>query len=229
VINPRKHWLSNWNNIPSQGWTTGNDPASERLGGPWYRVAWLNRLAAAVAKHPTFAGIDAMIEQEGTIAQQRPLAARQLARALRGATGGAAVVLRTIDRWNGSYAQTDANGNVDAGVAAWQELKDQLQKLALAPLGAAGRLIGGGEPNSEHVFDVDLGQAYALRTLGPGGWRKAAAATFTALASHFGSGDPAQWRAPRTMYNQSELGAEQPPPMPFFDRGTFEQVVELGS
>ncbi len=229
VIDPAKHWLSNWNNIPSQGWTTGNDPASERLGGPWYRIAWLNRLTASVAKHPSFAGMNAMIEQEGTVAQQRPLAQPQLGRALRGATGGAAVVLRTILHWNGSYAQTDSNGNVDPGVAAWQEFKDQLQKLALAPLGAAGQLLGGGEPNSEHVFDVDLGQAYALRTLGPAGWRQAAAATYTALVARFGSSDPAQWREPRTMYAQSALGAEQPPPMPFFDRGTFEQVVELGS
>ena len=31
------------------------------------------------------------------------------------------------------------------------------------------------------------------------------------------------------MYVETEFGAEQPPPMPFFDRGTFEQVVELGS
>jgi hypothetical protein len=30
------------------------------------------------------------------------------------------------------------------------------------------------------------------------------------------------------MFQESSLGAEQPPPMPFFDRGTFEQVVELG-
>ena len=30
------------------------------------------------------------------------------------------------------------------------------------------------------------------------------------------------------MYSESALGAESPPPMPFFDRGTFEQVVELG-
>jgi hypothetical protein len=30
------------------------------------------------------------------------------------------------------------------------------------------------------------------------------------------------------MFPETALGAEQPPPMPFFDRGTFEQVVELG-
>ncbi|HUE28440.1 MAG TPA: penicillin acylase family protein [Solirubrobacteraceae bacterium] len=227
VINPAKHWLANWNNIPSQGWTTGNDPASERLGGPWYRTAWLDRLAAIAAKHPSFAAMNQMIHQEGTVAQQRPLAQSQLRRALRGASGGAAVVLRTILHWDGSYNETDANGTVDAGVAAWQAFKDQLQKLALAPLGAAGQLIGGGEPGVDHEFDVDLGQAYALRTLGPAGWRRAAAATFTTLTSQFNSSDPAQWREPRPMYNQSALGAEQPPPLPFFDRGTFEQVVEL--
>jgi hypothetical protein len=30
------------------------------------------------------------------------------------------------------------------------------------------------------------------------------------------------------MADQSILGAEQPPPMPFFDRGSWEQLVELG-
>lgn len=81
----------------------------------------------------------------------------------------------------------------------------------------------------EHVFDVDLGQAYALRTLGPAGWRAAAATTFAALVKRFGSADPGHWREPRTMFSQTALGAEQPPPLPFFDRGTFEQVLELGS
>jgi hypothetical protein len=31
------------------------------------------------------------------------------------------------------------------------------------------------------------------------------------------------------MVNQSALGSEQPPPLAFFGRGTFEQVLELGS
>ena len=228
VIDPTQHWLANWNTLPSQGWTTGNDPASERVGGPWYRGAYLDRLAAALARHPSFDGMDNLIASAGTTAQQRPLATAELRRALRGASGGAATVLRTILAWDGSYDQTDANGTVDPGVAAWQTFKDQIQALALAPLGAAGQLIGGGEPGSEHVFDVDLGQAYALRTEGPAGWRQAAAAAFNALVKRLGSADPASWREQRTMYSESSLGAESPPPIPFFDRGTFEQVVELG-
>ena|GEM_PF-3194714 len=227
VIDPRRHWLTNWNTLPSQDWTTGNDPASERVAGPWFRAAWLDVLASRLARHPSFAGMDRLIYEAGTIAQQRPIATPELRRALRGARGGARVVLETILRWSGSYALEDAGGTVDPGVAAWQTFKDKLQALALAPLGAAGRLIGGGEPNDEHDFDVDLGQAYALRVEGPAAWREAAARAYDALSARFGSSDPARWRQPRTMFPESELGAEQPPPMPFFDRGTFEEVVEL--
>ncbi|HET8980788.1 MAG TPA: hypothetical protein VFN87_21730, partial [Solirubrobacteraceae bacterium] len=90
------------------------------------------------------------------------------------------------------------------------------------------QLIGGGQPNDEHVFDVSLGQAYALRAEGLAGWRRAAQATYRALTTRFHSTNPSTWREPRAMFPQSALGAEQPPPMPFFDRGTFEQVIELG-
>ncbi len=231
VINPKQGWLTNWNNIPSQGWTTGNDPASERVAGPWFRVAWLNRLVRSLVRHPSFDGLNAAVHSEGTTAEQRPFIGHLLRAALHGLRrgSGAAVVLRTIQRWDGSYNEVDAAGSVDPGVAAWQELKDQLQKRALAPLGAAGQLIGGGEPNDEHVFDVNIGQAYALRTLGVSAWRRAAAATYSVLVARFGTSDSARWRSPRAMFPQSALGAEQPPPMPFFDRGTFEQFVELGS
>jgi penicillin amidase len=228
VIDPERHWLDNWNTLPSQGWTTGNDPASERVAGPFFRSAWLDRLARGLARHPTFSGMNRLIVLAGTIAQQRPLATPRLRAALRGASGGAAVVLRTILGWNGSYAAVDGAGTVDPGVAAWQEFKDRLQAIALAPLGQAGQLIGGGEPNNEHIFDVNIGQAYALRSVGPAGYRQAAAATFAALVSRFGSSDPAKWRAPRTYAPETVLGAAQPPRIPFFDRGTFEEVFELG-
>jgi penicillin amidase len=228
VIDPQQHWLDNWNTLPSQGWTTGNDPASERVAGPWFRSVWLSILAARLARHPTFDGMNNLIYEAGTIAQQRPLATADLRRALRGARGGAAVVLRTILGWGGSYAIEDSAGTVDPGVAAWQTFKDKLQALALAPLGAAGQLIGGGEPNDEHDFDVNIGQAYALRTEGPAGWRRAAAQTYSALVAQFKTSDPSQWREKRTFFPESSLGAESPPPMPFFDRGTFEEVMELG-
>jgi penicillin amidase len=228
VVDPAQHWLTNWNTLPSQGWTTGNDPASERVAGPWFRARWLNLLARRLAANPSYEGMEHLIKEAGTTAQQRPFAEPALTAALHGASPQERAVLQTILRWHGSYLDTTTNGTVDPGVAAWQTLKDRLQRIALAPLGAAGRLIGGGEPNDEHVFDVNIGQAYALRTLSPRSWRHAAAATFRILSRRYHSANPASWREARAMFPESALGAEQPPPMPFFDRGTFEQVVQLG-
>jgi penicillin G amidase len=227
VIDPKQGWLTNWNNIPSQGWTTANDPASERVAGRWFRVGWFDRQVKPLAGHPTFKGLQRAIHSAGTTAQQRPLATRLLRRALRRAHGGAATVLRTILAWDGSYDRQARDGTVSPGVAAWQTLKEKAQRIAIAPLGRAGQIIGGEGPNDEHDFDVSLGQAYALRTLGPSGIRRAAKATFQTLVKHFGNSEPATWREPRDMFDQAALGAEQPPPMPFFDRGTYEQLIEL--
>jgi hypothetical protein len=230
VIDPGQGWLTNWNTLPAQGWTTGNDPASERVAGPWFRDAFLERetVARLVRRAPTFAGLAAVVHAAATTAQQRPLAGAELRSALRGARGHAFTVLKAILHWNGSYEQTNARGTVAPGVAAWQAFKVAAQNLGLRRLGPGARLIGGEEPNSEHLFDVSLGQAYALRTLGPSGWRAAAAAAYGALVQSFHSGSPAHWRAPRTTIQISVLGAEQPGTMPFFDRGSWEQLVELG-
>ena len=227
AINPRQGWLTNWNNIPSQGWTTQNAPATERVEGRWFRIALFNRQIAPMAHDFSFYGLKRAVQLTGTTAEQRPLATGLLKRARHGAHGKAQVVLRTLLAWNGSYNQTDAHGTVDPGVASWQALKAEMQRLALAPLGPAGRIIGGELPNSEHVFDVSLGQAYALRRLGPASVRLAASRAFDRLSRRFGSTNPAKWRAPRAKFDWSIQGAESPAPMPFFDRGTFEQFVEL--
>ncbi len=228
VIDPKQHWLANWNTLPSQGWTTGNDPASERVAGPFFRGAFLDDLAAHLAKHPTFDGMDTLIEEAGTTAQQRSLDNYRLERAATGAHGGADIVLQTILAWNGDYAAEDATGDVDPGVPAWQDFIAQLQKEAIAPLGAAGQIIGAHGPNDEHLFDVSIGQAYALRTENAAQYRAAAQAAYVELSQKYGSQDPTQWLEPRTMAPESALGAEQPPPLPFFDRGTFEEVTALG-
>ena len=175
-----------------------------------------------VRHHPSFAGLQEAVRLAGTTAQQRLLATARLQRAARGATGGAATVLRAILDWDGSYVRSDADGKLAPGVAAWQVFKEQAQGIAVGRLGKPAFIIGGGEPNNEHVYDVSLGQAYALRTLSPEGYRRAAKAAFAVLTKQFGSSDPSAWRDSRHMFAQSSLGAEQPPPMPFFDRGTYE-------
>jgi hypothetical protein len=136
-------------------------------------------------------------------------------------------VLRTILAWDGSYHRTDSKGTTDPGLSAWEALKAAATKRALAPLGAGAQRFGV-KTSTSHVFDFQDGMSYAFRTLGYPGLRAAAADAFTTLKDEFKSGDPAAWRAPRRMYEVVAQGAGQAPPLPFFDRGTWEQIVEVG-
>jgi penicillin amidase len=231
AIDPKQGWLANWNNIPSQGWTTGNDPASERVAGGFHRAGLLSDLVDGllVKQAATFAHLRDVVHGAATTAQQRPRDTAQLQAAANGATGPAAAVLQTILHWNGDYNTTDSNGTVDPGAAAWQEFKLEAQRYELAKLGPGAELIGGEQPGTSHHYDASLGQTYALRTMSPAEYRSVAAGVFDALSKKFQTSDPSRWRDKREMYEQSSLGAEQPPPLPFFDRGTYEELIELGS
>jgi acyl-homoserine lactone acylase PvdQ len=239
AINPKQGWLANWNNLPSVAWTSGDGTARKRLDGPWFRVGLLFTLVKALARHPTFEGMQALIRQSGTTAQQFPHARKPLQRALKGAGGGAQTVLRTLLAWNGSYAQTGPDGKVDAGLAAWQEFLKAAAAQASAPLGPGAQwlcdenvldyLDPGYHPGAKyHYFDATHLQSYALGKLAPAGYRAAAGTAYAALVKRFGSEQPSAWRQPRPMYDFSGLAAESPPPLPFFDRGTYEEFVELG-
>ena len=228
VINPKQGWLVNWNNLPAKGWTSGDAEATERLSGRLHRGEFLSRQVARLHRRGvTFEGAQDVIRYVGQTAQQRPLAQRRLRRAARGARGPAAAVLDALLAWKGSYHAVDGQGTVDPGVALWEEFKDQLEARALAPLGKGAERLAGGT-GSSHAFDISNGEAYALRTQTRRGYRRAAAATFAALAERFGSEDVASWREPRRLYDWQIQGAMAPPDMPFFDRGTWEQFVETG-
>ncbi len=225
VINPKQGWLANWNNVPSQGWTTGDSVADERLTGRFHRVGWLMWLVRSLAKDPTWEGAERAIRQEGSVAQQRPLAGRRLRLAADGASGKAAKVLAVIRAWDGDYTRTDAAKTVDPGVAAWDAFKQQAAKQATA---AIGGFAGFAErPSNTHQFDATNAQGYALRTLDADGYRRAAAAAHDVLVARFGSDDPARWREPRREIAVPAQGAMQAPRQPFFDRGTWEQLIEL--
>jgi penicillin amidase len=236
VINPRQGWLANWNNPASAGWTLGDLESTEKGAGPYHRVGWLMRLVKRFARSPSFAGSQDVIARAGTTAQQRPLAEPKLRRAAGGAKGDAAAVLGALLRWNGSYHDTDEAGTVDPGVAIWERFKDEAEAIALRRLGVSDprrppegvRDLAGGK-GSSHAFDVSNGDAYALRTLAPADFRRAAQATFAALAERFGTRDVAAWREPRRLYKVGAQGAGSlKGDFPFFDRGTFEEFVELG-
>lgn len=233
VIDPKRGWVASWNNVPSAGWTAGDGPARERLDGPFHRSGYLYSLVARLARHPSLTGAQDVIRHTGTISQARPLDQRQLRAALRGSRGQAAAVLRVLVRWNGSYSRVDSNNTVDPGVATWEEFKSQVERVAIPSLGKLPKPIAGGETfvgetSNSHMFDTTNGEAYGLRVLRSSGYRRAAARAFSVLARRFGTSDPRKWREPRRMYPISAQGAGSPPPLPFFDRGTWEHFDEVG-
>jgi penicillin amidase len=229
VINPAQGYVLNWNNMPSVGWTQGDAPARERLNGRFHRAAWLARqVKAAHRDGGGYANSARVDHQTGRIAQQRPLARRDLTRARRKASGDAAKLLDVLLTWNGSYDTVDSNGTVDPGVAAWEQFKASAQRVAFGRFPKAARELDGGKGTS-HAFDASNGDAYALRTIGERGYRQAAKLAFAALAKRFGGNDTAAWREPRRLYKPSAQGAGSfPEPFPFFDRGTFQHNTELG-
>jgi penicillin G amidase len=203
--------------MPSKGWTVGDAPATERTSGRLHRAAFLNRLVAEAAANPSYDAVKAVDRTSGTTAQQRSLVEGRLRAAANGATGGAKTVLDTILAWDGNYDRTDAAGTVDPGVAAWEALKDEAVDLLPAAvddwLGGVGR---------SHAFDFSGADGAAFRDLTPAGLRRAAANAATAL------GDPSTWRKPRQMYDVTVLGVASEPALKFYDRGTWQQAVELG-
>ena len=240
VINPRQGWLANWNNLPSTGWTSGDGTARKRLDGPFFRSALLFPLVRDLARRPSVTGMRDLIRRSGTVAQQFPVSRRRLAKAARGLRGGrAATVLGVLLRWDGSYHRTASDGTVDAGVATWDAFREAIDGVVRPSLGAgAGWLANEGalaflHPGYHagapyHYFDATHLQSYALRVGNVAAYRAAAERAHDALVKRFGSSDTARWRIPRPMFDFEGLAGAQPPPLPFFDRGTWEQLVELG-
>jgi len=227
VINPAQGWLTNWNNVPSIGWTNGDSEARERLAGPFHRVRILQKLVSRVAKHPSYKASTNIVRTSGTTAQQRPFVSeRKLRRAKASASEAWDGALDAILAWNGDYHSTDGNDTVDPGVASWEEFKAQMQDLLLHRLGGGDSLAGG--TGSSHQFDISNGESLALQRLGAPAWGKAADRAAAELEQRFGDPNPATWREPRRMYEVAAQGAGSSPDIPFFDRGTWNQSVAVG-
>ncbi len=228
VINPAQGWLTNWNNLPSIGWTNGDAEARERLAGPFHRVRILQRLVSRLARNPSFARNSAVVETSGTTAQQRPFVNERLLRAARkNANAAGSRLLGALLAWDGDYATTDAAGTVDPGVAIWEQFKTELEGVLIGPMGAGAEILAGSTGGS-HGFDITNGEAAALRLLGASAYATAAERAAKVLTQRFGTATVSAWREPRLMYDVSAQGAGGVENFPFFDRGTWEQSVMLG-
>jgi penicillin amidase len=230
VIDPAgRDYLVNWNNVPSADWTSGDAPARERLNGAFHRVAELQGLVQAAAADPSFASVGVgVIRPNAVTATQRPTADALLRGAAGGAEGPAKAVLDTLVAWNGDYTTTAPDGTVEPGVATWRAFKAALEREAFGPTLTTAQEGLVGKPGDEGFVESTLGETFALRTLGADAVRHAAAAAAGDLEARFGSPDPARWREPRAMVTAEAQGLARPPAIPLINRGSYEQIVELG-
>jgi len=223
VIDPPRGYISNWNNLPSVGWTLGDAPAQEPNSGELHRGAFLAQVLARASASPSLATLKAVEREIGTTAQQRPMLDGRLRAAQAAATGQARAVLDTIVAWDGNYDRTDANGTVDPGVAAFEALKE----AAEATLPRAMRTWLG-QRGGSHPYDIGPAEAAGIRGLSTAGLASAAGRAGQALTARFGSADSSTWRDPRKLYEVQVQGVATPPRIEFYDRGTWSQAVELG-
>ena len=219
MINPERGWLANWNNMPSAGWTVGDAPTPPRISGRYHRGGYLARLVAQAAANPSYDAIKAVDREAGTHAQQRVLFDQALRDVQAHLDGPARTLIDTILAWDGNYDTTDAAGTVDPGLAAWETLKDEVAKVVLPR--AARDWLGG--PAAFHAFDFGGADGAAFLHLTSLGLQEAAANAAARLG-----GDPSTWRRPRRMYDVSVLGLAEKPALKFYDRGTWQQAVEVG-
>jgi penicillin G amidase len=230
VINPTsRNWLVNWNNPPSADFTSGDNQAREQLNGPFHRVRLLTRLIGGAAVDPTYElATSGIIIVSGRTATQRPAADALLRRVAAKATGRAKTVLDTLVAWDGNYTRTADDGTVEPGVATWREFKAVAHDFAFDSSTPGYRpLIG--RRAEEGFVESTVGETYALRTLSDAQFVKVAEATSHLLERRFGTADPAGWREPRTLISASPLGLAQAPKIGLINRGSWEQLVELGS
>jgi penicillin G amidase len=227
VMNPAQHYVFNWNNMPSAGWTNGDGGERERLSGPLHRVRWPRLLVRRVARHPSYEDSRHIDIPLTTTAEQRPFFTHRLRKVQQVARGRAREVIDALLRWDGSFAKIDTNDTVDPGVAIWEEFKKQAESLALGHLGAAVVPLEG-ETGGSHGFDITYGESYSLQHLSARRLAVAAGQAGDVLAQRFGNPNPGSWRDKRQTYDVSAQGAAAPPDLPFFDRGTWEESVALG-
>jgi hypothetical protein len=213
--------------MPSLGWTNGDGESRERTSGRYHRSAWLRRLVRGVKRHPSYARHRGIDRNNGAIAQQRPLFSPRLKQARAHSHGRARAVLAELARWDGHYDTVDSNNTVAPGVAIWEEFKTQAEQVAFRAFRPGAGLLSNGA-SSSHQFDITNGEAYGLRTLSLRNLALAATRADAVLTKRFGTSAISGWREPRRMYEVVAQGAADPPKLPFFDRGTWQQSVAVG-
>jgi penicillin G amidase len=252
VVNPKRGWVTNWNNKPAVGWVSGD------LAIPGGYSDHVRVVADQLERmhHVTFAGLRTIDRHVGdSDARARDLLPPLLRlRHHGGLTAKQRAVLSTLAHWNRRAAGPGTGGGpgtatpaTDGPAATTFEvfvsaLRHQL--FGSLPTAVFERASGIGL----HLYEPTAMDDLALRILRPsssalpvhfdwlhgrtarGVLRSALARTISRLTKRFASSSIAKWRRPHpTVSIESLTGVVGPSvTMPYEDRGTYEHLVDLG-
>ncbi len=245
IVNPAQGWLANWNNKPEAGWLDGD---STPWGGA-QRVQMLqDQLAGAHAMSLTKLRRVAQNAAylDGRVRPFRPLILDAVERSTSVPVQGAADVLAS---WDGMRIDRDGDGKVDSGGVAildgwWLHVQQDLLRTTLGK--PAFDLAGDstfdrefwGSDRASLLLHVLRGSAssVSLKGVWPAGAPlraivlKAFTETMADLKAQYGTADPARWLEPVDHLSYTSFSTLVTPPsdVPYMNRGTYNQLIELG-
>ena len=232
VINPKQGFLFNWNNVPSEGWTAGDSEASERNSGRFHRATWLSWLVRDLARDPTCE----RAPRARSSARARPPSSARWRRGGCGSPSAArpAAPGRCSTRCSRGTARTTRStrnehrrpGRRDLGAVQGRGRGDRARPPRLAGVGRAAprrrhRLVARVRHHQRRGVRAADADARRLPAGGRGDVRQARRAVRD-------RGHRALARAAQDVRDDRAGRGRDRPTLPFFDRGTWEQLVELG-
>ena len=222
VINPDQGWLANWNNVPSVGWTIGDGPDTERTIGRLHRGALPEPAGGRAARRSE-------LRRHQGASTASPARRRSSGRcstrscAGRGGRRQRARQGRCSTRsWPGTATTTAPTPRARSTPASPHGRRSRTRRWRLLP---ARRATGSAARGGSHPFDFGARRRRGV----PGADRRGSAPAGGDRAhARVRSATRRTWRQPRRMYDVTAPGVAPKPALKFYDRGTWQQAVELG-
>lgn len=247
ALNPDRGWIANWTTKPEAGWP--NSAAGFLDWGPVQRVQALDRQLARLRQgQATMATLERINQVAGQTAESpvgnelniavHELLPRLLRQVRTGSDQRLRAAVRLLAGWNGQRTDTDRDGRYDSpAVTIWQYWYPAfVNHVFAAELGT----VASGDIDSSMLTNLAVrlleGRSAALPlrydySHGEPAWHAATQTlrgTLTMLAGRYHTADMARWLLPVVRTQWGPLGLGQVPSTPWMNRGTYNQIVQLG-
>lgn len=231
ALDPAQGWVASWNNKPRPDWGDGDDTTY----GVEHRVQALSdRIQALLTQDGKLSAADfAEVGRYGAAVEWVPRYFAGYMEEARPLAGSAAQ--QAIDRvlaWDGERRDLDADGKYDGpAITIFREFHEQLRRRVLADelgpdlgRGSTSMLLhalAGAQaslpPSRDYLNGVPRAQVVAQAMEG----------AVAALQARFGTPAQELWLTPVRMQGFGPLGAASVPSIPWVNRGSYVQIVEL--